>query len=364
MAVRAIKRVDPDYEGVESSRSLQSSSSDEDDESEPEAPLRHVNIPLASTCYDGTTVALVSFMDVNFVKVHGYGATLLQCLLALCLHIFSIALQLVLVTLLLVTTVSAKEHPFRNVDGMILVLHSRLDVDPRVPLDPNDPLHADTLEDCSVKVPIRNYHLVILFTWVTKMSGEFIDALQRAWIVSNMPLAKDGKLLQLDEEFTDEGGKAAITNVSRMIKVVFALFISLPQFLACAFLTFTGAKFLFYTEDMGTLIMKSIGLSFIVSLDEMMFGAFASLRFQLLVKNTTYRHRTGKPNWHWAMWGTSLAKIVGVSCFASWIYWYAFGKVTELRRLCLLYGETFQEDSPFSQGVWAALAHAFELQTK
>lgn len=328
-----------------------------------EGELEYETVGLSSTCYDGTAIALVSAFDPGYASLHGAGPTIIQFVFALFMHLSSISLQFIMVYGLLVTTVAGKEEPYRhNLDGITMAIQAALESDPPIPLSGEVPLERDALNLCSKRQNVAMSHFLILFLWATKMSGEVVDTLLRLRIILRLPAADwEQPLLELTGRATEDGGKAVIVRANLLMRVIFVLFISFPQMLACTFLAWTGAKFLFYTGDMGTLIMKSIGLAFIVTLDELLYTTFASARFQMLVSNSSYKIYAGRPNWHWEMWGLSVLKVGCVLLFTIFIWLVVFRKVTELRHMCDLYDARFWDGKETNTSAWEEFLSALNV---
>lgn len=318
---------------------------------------------LSETCYDGTVIALVTLFDPVYTKKHGAGPTVIQFVFAMALHIFSVSLQFFLIYSLLTTTVKDREAPYKhNLTGMIAELRHAVQSEPPVPLSADIPLHKGALKLCSMRQCMQISHFLILFLWGTKMSSEAVDFTRRLRNILSVPTANWSEPLIEEQGIAAEGGKAIIYQATLQLKALFMVIICIPQFFAGSFLAYTGAKFLFFTGDMGTLVMKSVGLAFIVLLDELLFGMFASAKFVHLVDNSSFKFRASESSWSWEMWGKSILKVVCILAFTTFIWLVVFRDVTELRHLCDEYDEKFWDGSQKNATEWEKFLEAINIE--
>merc|ERR1711908_232177 len=94
------------------------------------------------------------------------------------------------------------------------------------------------------------------------------------------------------------------------MKIFALLFVVIPDFGTSLFVTWTGAKFLALTNNMGTLILKAFGLAYIVQIDELLFASFASQKIKQLVQKSRVtiqiRHSDTVT---WDLWLSSMVRI-------------------------------------------------------
>jgi len=302
--------------------------------------------PLAPTSYDGLVLSLVSVEEWVYVERHGLMSTMCQFGFAAVLHIGSVLLQLGLVFYLLVTTIQTQADAFREgIDEKIVAIDTALRTQPQVPLAHYGETAVAALELCKTDGTLAKSHLLILLLWSVKMMQEMNDASWRLLLILGLPAADDGDQLLWEEskeahEGKDTKKRILIKRATTPIKVATCILVCAPQFICAAFLWWTGAKFLFFTSSMGTLIMKAISLSFILQLDELMFAAFASFRFKRRLKSASYEHLQGTPT-AFSVYGVGMLKFAAVVSSSLFFYQVVFHRVTRFRHLCDEYFEVF-----------------------
>jgi len=290
-------------------------------------------VGLQLTPYDATVLSLTAIFDRRFREREGTRAIFMLMLSSAVIHVVNIIVQMILFFSLLATTVKNESLPYSDVAALNNALAAlREAVETGVILstlsdrtDAQD--HAVHL--CGLTKTLSGTHSVVIFLWFTRMMQEWMDAIRRFYYVMSLPWAKSHEPLI----FT-QNDKSLICKTTFVVQVIFVFFVSLPQFIVAFFLSWTGAKYLYFTTDMGTLAMKAISLSFIIQVDELMFLSFGSLRFKEQVKATGYLVNWGGTT-NWNLWGMSVAKFSAALWLTYMVSEVIFKKVGELRDLCV-----------------------------
>lgn len=316
-------------------------------------------VDLEQTTYDAIAVVVICSQDSTYCERHGHIVARMWVLTAILLHIFIILLQLTIVVFLLVTTVHTSSEPWkagvREKAQMILEAVAKQE---RLAVD------QQPMASCEEMDVLQRGHLVIQFIWSARMLQEFVEAMWRAFYINNLRVqrstsAHSERMLQEDAQ-----GTILLTHTGPCTAWTLLVISSAPQMLCACLLWWTGAKFLFFAHSMGTLVMKSISIAFITTLDEMLFKSFASQGFKDVVKNTKYLFSTVKPNRHFYMWGVGVIKFLTAFGLAGFIYWGVFGHVTEFRTACWAYWNIFPADIPNrgNESVWNTFLESIDIE--
>lgn len=321
---------------------------------EEKADLITTKVPLQSTSYDAVVMALVLYEDEEYRNEHGKAA-LMQFLTGFILHVGVVALQMTVVGFLLLTTTQSEADPFRDdIEGKTQIILNAIRTRTHIPID------GPGMTLCQEMDTLQGAHLLVQFIWSARMLQEFADAMWRATYVSNMGAHKVASLA--DAVVEDADGHIVMTHTEPCPTLFLMLISPLPQSLCAVALWWTGAKFLFFAHTMGVLIMKAISIAFITSLDEMMYKSFAPRGFKETVGKTRYLYTKAKPNFHWNMWGISIAKMTFAVALSLFIYWGAFGHVTAFRGACWNYWDVFPNETPHrgNETLWTTFLKGIE----
>merc|ERR1740138_1587260 len=107
-----------------------------------------------------------------------------------------------------------------------------------------------------------------------------------------------------------------------------------PKLVIAVIYAWVGTKYLVYAMTMGELILKSVSIAFIVSLDENIFAALASER---LLEKTNTCHLSSKVWSHaaarrsWMAGGSTLVKLTIVTALVYCVTKQSFGQLVDLR---------------------------------
>lgn len=334
-------------------------SSSDEDESGPDLPTEEVlEIPLQGTAHDGVMLAAVCLSCKEYLREHGKVATWIQFGLMALLQFFGTLIQVCVVFFLLVTTTQEAADPFRhgvetNTETLSMAIGGAQPV--RVPDD------DAAIQMCHRLTNLHYAHLLVQIMWCTKMMIEFTDAVWRCRTLLLMPLALRG--VSVEPLTRMQGTKTYVDKMTHPLKWLAMTCVCIPQFVCAFFLWWTGAKFLFFATSMGVLIMKAISLSFITQLDEMLFSAFAPIRFRQFLKKAVYTYTSAEPSWHWGLWGSSAAKVAFVAFQVYLVTNIIFFNTTRFRELCFDYYKFFPDQVSVKGGgdLWNLFLRSMEL---
>lgn len=336
------------------------SSSDEDESGEDLMTEDVLEIPLLGTAHDGVMLAAVSLSCSEYVRVHGRIATWLQLSMMALLQMVGFCLQVLTVFFLLVTATQEAADPFRHgVERSSKTLSTAIHGPQPVRIPDSD----EAIQMCHEFRNLHYAHLIVQVMWCTKMMIELTDALWRCTVLLSMPLADRLAASRFAEPLTSTlGSKTYINRMTRRLRLLAITCVCIPQFVCAFFLWWTGSKFLFFATNMGVLIMKAISLSFVTQLDEMLFAAFAPLRFRQFQKKSFYMY-TAETSWHWGLWGSSTAKVAFVAFQVYVVTDVIFADVTAFRALCFNYYEFFPDQVSVkgSDDLWHLFLRSMEL---
>jgi hypothetical protein len=296
-----------------------------------------VRIPLANTSYDGVMLAVVCLVDDTFKEHHGNFAVVMQFVFAVCLHLFTLFAQTTMVFLLLTTSVQRTAGPYREgIEGRTEAISAAVSSVPPTRLADDD----DAIHFCKADKTFPGSHFFILLIWGARMINEAVEAMWRLVLIFRMEEREGDEDLMSENE---DDGKVVIFRNTCFIRAFQFIFVALPQLMIAFFLYYTGAKFLFYATTMAKVVLKAIGLGFIVSIDELLFKAFASMRFKVRLGRSSFMYRMERPNWHWSMWGQSLCKFIAVLVGAVLLTYVTFGPANTYRKACMSYHNNFPD---------------------
>lgn len=353
---RAVERVG-NFEMMRSEKASEQDDSSEDEEYSDDERKSDVVHELSQTTYDAFIMVVCFSSDVEYIRRIGKGRFAAQTVYAVFVHLLNILVQFVLVYYLMVSCVETAAHIYtdRLDERMLLISNHTLSDHPIELNASHSDFEADTLMLCRSKTSLPYAHLIVIFLWMCKMSREFVDALMRLLLVINMRAPRDGEDLVKEED-----GKVTITHATMHGKLICLIFVVFPQFLVAAWLTWVGAGYLYFANEMSVIIMKAISLAFITTLDELLFVALMPIGFKSYMKNVKYRRAVAIDNWYWDMLFQGLFKLAIIS-FMTWFVWAIFfGEVSAFRVICEKYDAIFPNPNKITFGwgnVWNLFKH-------
>jgi hypothetical protein len=261
-------------------------------------------------------------------------------LTAVLLHILNMFVQLSLTAMLYVYTVERREDPYEGKDSQLAdIVRAALALER--PLNNSIPEEREALTVCKMTHIVTLSIIIITLTWWLRMLGEIIESLWTMLVIIFMP--SHSKPSTTKEHHTHKKHQV-IHNLNDMTKVGLIGCIYTPKLVIAVIYAWVGTKYLVYAMTMGELILKSVSIAFIVSLDENIFAALASER---LVEKTNTCHLSSKVWSHaaarrsWMAGGSTLVKLTLVTALVFCVTNESFGQLVDLREQCHMYKDKF-----------------------
>lgn len=312
----------------------------------------YVTRDLEKDTFSGAIVAAVHFAnalrshekeDVNFY---------LKNLVAFLLHFGVMASQFFLVVVLAVYMIQPLQRKFHEEDiaAKTVLLQNSIDLNRNLSQS-SDPLEQEALQICTGQVSVAWLAKVINFFWLVKMTMEVSDSFWMCFSFVKLPWPQKGQ-----QEITvkdEKDGTVYITHTTRGLWVYFLFLVNGPRLVASVVLGYIGMQFLFFAKTPAMLIMKSLSLAFVVTLDELIFGGLASSVFKKEVgkmKVSYKKQRDHKPE-KWNQWGSTVTKCVIIFAILHIYVDVIHANMEHFRRTCSHYKDTFLTQ-PFSLEDW------------
>lgn len=130
-------------------------------------------------------------------------------------------------------------------------------------------------EICGLALSQAVFVRVILFLWITNNVGELRNNYTKLKSVTDLPVLPedlDMRLMVKDGSEGDDGGRVVCLNQGT--KMMLVVFIFVPKFIISVALSFLGCMWLMSAENIGDLILNSLALAFVVSVDELIALVF------------------------------------------------------------------------------------------
>jgi hypothetical protein len=125
---------------------------------------------------------------------------------------------------------------------------------------------------CNVTLSEPAFISTMLLIWCTRMMGEFRAVIYLVKRINGLPtVMHESLMVNLVES---EGGVIhEIVGLTRPIRIVLHLLITIPKLGINAWLTWMGVRWLASTVSFPDLILNALGLQFIIEIDEMMLNS-------------------------------------------------------------------------------------------
>uniref|UniRef100_A0A7S2MKQ5 Uncharacterized protein n=1 Tax=Alexandrium andersonii TaxID=327968 RepID=A0A7S2MKQ5_9DINO len=309
--------------------------------------METLELPFDASTYAGLALAALLTMDVRYRIARGARASAVQMVYMLILHTVTITAQFLLIYWVFVSGLLYSLDPYVEAARYEAAVKETLDHDPPMSLTGNKTdVAVAALARCQKDTTHGGSHMIVLGIWGTRMVMELAEASWRLYCFWNLQHpAKPGRLIDWSKD------TPSVRYVTRKIKVMFITFISAPQFLICLLLAWTGAKVLVSALSMSGLVLKALTLQYVIGLDELVYGAFVSVRFKQVAGSMKYSLQTPHASPNWKTWGSNSIKLtflVGYLLFAA----YMFRSLHGLRHECRRYLTQFPNESRAHTAHW------------
>mmetsp|Transcript_61099 Transcript_61099/g.132434 ORF Transcript_61099/g.132434 Transcript_61099/m.132434 type:complete len:333 (-) Transcript_61099:76-1074(-) len=161
----------------------------------------------------------------------------------------------------------------------------------------------DLIKLCQ-KQPNAFFFLVVIFLWSARMSGEAASCQALGYHILRT------KSVRKMREMADFEGAGIIRGLLVSYKVLFTVTLLIPKILIAYALWSVGTEFLAFTLDMETLIMKSISLFFIVTIDDLLYANFIAPSKKEVVHQWKVQQDYGRAQLFWISWRGEICKLI------------------------------------------------------
>lgn len=316
-------------------------------------PMEEPNtkLPFTVDAPGGFMFALLRFWDEGLVEENGYLPLLAITSATFWLHVVSLAFQLYLSAIMFIFVIERREDPFENVAG----LAEREELLVKA-IATNTPLNGTTVRESTTLQLCWNDHSVawsqslILFLWLCKVSVDIKDAIWVTYVSCVMPSTTNNDVIS---EASRDSEDTEVVRLTPCLRFVIFFFINMPRLILACIIAVVGAKFLEFATSIGVLIMKSIGLAFLIQVNQILFNALAPQRFIQLQKKASFHYHTNPEAMNWMLFGSLVTafKAVGLALLAVFVSRFLFRDVAHFRQLCNEYEAQFRQ-IPIYQVNW------------
>jgi len=209
--------------------------------------------------------------------------------------------------------------------------------------------HGDLLTMCHNDHNVPYSQSMMVWLWGFKLLPMVSQSIWILVLISGMDRPKENESWVVSG---DDGKQIGMVRMGLGAKLFVMLTVDIPRLFVALYLYWMGAKFLMYAKNLGVLIMKSIGLSFIATFPEVIYAGGFSESFQKELAKVRLnffegdnqeqddnKQRTWLDNWN--LWGASITKIFGVLICTLYYCRVLFGDLQELRESCISYKYKF-----------------------
>lgn len=317
---------------------------------------------LSASTYDGAILAAVALVDQEYLKVHSRAETIFQFAFAWVLNGLNTVSQLLLVWMLYVSVIERQEALFEDTGHPSIIERIQHHISRGSPLSKDIEIEADILRRCSADETMPYAHMLVVLLWFSRMLVECSESIEYARIIWRMKLGQQALEVRniLDDEDNIVEYKYLIVSIPWFMKVIISCFVTGTRVLTAVFLTWTSAKYLIMSNDMAHVLLKAVGLQFVVSLDELLFRSFSPGIFRRQVEHTHFSY-PAKVRTLWQQWMSSMWKVVGVILLSVTMSRFVFFRVFELREQCREYYSVFPPAGAVNKGPAAPITEMFEF---
>lgn len=326
--------------------------------------MMHRMQSLSASTYDGAILAAAALVDEEYLKVHSRVETVFQFTFAWVLNGLNTVSQLLLVWMLYVSVIERQEALFEEDPSSHLSMIERIQhhITRDKPLSKGNEVEADILRRCSADETMPYAHMLVVLLWFSRMLIEVLDSVQYAHVIWRLPLGRQvlevRHILDIEDNIVEY--KYLIVSLPWFMKVIISCFVTGTRVLTAVFLTWTSAKYLIMSNDMAHVLLKAVGLQFVVSIDELLFKSFSPGIFRRQVEHTHFSYPCTVRTL-WQQWLGSMWKVVGVMLLVFTMSRFVFFKVFEFRAQCREYYASFPPAGALNKGLAAPITEMFEF---
>lgn len=264
-------------------------------------PKPNASLALKVNTYDALVLAVTKLDDAATVITKGKAQLWISFIIAFVLHAVAVFLQVLLIFMLLQFTIARREDKLQVdlVDYTHLLTNALAKGEAL-----NNVTHGHVLGLCAADHNVPYTQSVMIMLWGIKLLPSISSVLWILLVLWRLPLpSANHSVLEIEE------GRDSITHLSAGLKLFTVLLVGLPRFTVTIYLYWMGAKFLMYAPSLGVLIMKSVGLAFIVTVPDLLASGILSEAFHKELGRSHFKFPSA-PNDKWNLWGASVTKVV------------------------------------------------------
>lgn len=264
-------------------------------------PKPNASLALKVNTYDALLLAVAKLNDKSNVISKGKATLWIGFILTFVLHIAAVFLQLLLIFMLVQFTIARQEDPLEvDLAEKTHLLTNALATGKAL----NNVAHGHVLHLCAADHNVPYTQSVIIMLWGFKLLPGVSSVLWILLVLWRLPLPSvNHSVVEIEK------GKDNITHLSINLKLFTVLVVELPRLVVAIYLYCMGASFLMHAPSLGVLIMKSVGLAFIVTIPDLIASGLLSEAFHKELGKTHFSFLS-TPNETWNLWGASVTKAV------------------------------------------------------
>lgn len=303
-----------------------------------------IKMALKPDAYSAITFGLCRVFDYETNQKVSKSEIVGEFCVALSMHVLSVTMQFLLFLWLHFGSISESKKAYADADVKVSLFTNATSTNTSLAV--TDPI----MQHCCKDKAMAYAHLVMTFVWLLKMLGEIWASLRHAYVQMIMPNAhnKHDELLKYEHpeklSMRQYEGAVTIVGVTPVTKAVLLLGVCLPKCVMAFLITYLGMEFLeFQAISFADLIMKSLALAFIATIDELIFGSLGPAKFKKEMKKAAFEfHESHYPH-AWNIWGSTLCKAVIVVAACIIYCWVIHADISNLRAECGNYKDKFPD---------------------
>jgi len=150
-----------------------------------------------------------------------------------------------------------------------------------------------------------------VFCWLCAMFSELQETELLARSIVQFPTRQRNSIVAITEE-----KELAVVGMTSGLRAFLLLIIIVPKLLICCGITYTGVKFLVYTDNLLDLVLNAVALGFIVEIDELIYAGVIGFEKPRLFNNIQpLQVKVGRcclslMRWHLVKLGSMLSMFV------------------------------------------------------
>eukprot|EP00933_Yihiella_yeosuensis_P037612 TRINITY_DN31602_c0_g1_i1.p1 TRINITY_DN31602_c0_g1~~TRINITY_DN31602_c0_g1_i1.p1 ORF type:complete len:358 (-),score=40.18 TRINITY_DN31602_c0_g1_i1:129-1202(-) len=307
---------------------------DDDSLSDSDGEYKDIRLPLKADSYDGLLYTFAAVADGSYAEAKGHRTVCCFQLQGVILYILSFAAQSILVFLIWVYSNERAQDPYEgDISKETAALRNAMSVNKTLPS--TDRSHVLCEGDHSVPYS----QSLVIFIWVCRNLPDLTSALWGIRMFLGMPTRKEDEASMIN--LADS--KSEIRSAGLPLKIKSLVLIQLPKLVITFLLISAGMTFLMYCKGVGIMVMKAIGMSYVLTVDDIIFQGLSSRVFQDHVTKCTLVLRAKASSVDaFNIWGSMIMKTVITLAIVLWFCRIHHWPLQEFREVCIEYKYKFE----------------------